>query len=144
MYIQIEVTAFLQLKSIIENAKKGYKLILKIIFKNLRLQFLKRKSERSNVTNTHLHIGNPVRASYPLGTSNMINSFPEDTQNQNDSILQECLNRMPAIQRNAFVYKTFEDKRTSSICTDLDINEAVFWKLIQNARKELIESLDLA
>jgi len=73
----------------------------------------------------------------------MINSFPEDTQNHNDSILQECLNRMPAIQRNAFVYKTFEDKKTSSICKDLKINEAVFWRLIHNARKELIESLDL-
>ncbi len=146
MYKQIEITAFLELKLVVEKAKKICKDRIKTIFKNLRQQLLRRSLGRSKfngIEDALLHINNVVAVSHPSGTSNSIHLFPDSTKNQRNSILEACLNRMPKIQRRAFVYKTFEGKKTSLICTDLDINEAVFWKLIQNARKELIESLDL-
>jgi len=76
-------------------------------------------------------------------TSSIPLVLSDDMQNHNHSALEECLHKMPIIQRKAFMYKTFECKKTALICEDLHINEAVFWKLIHNARKELITALDL-
>lgn len=80
---------------------------------------------------------------YPSGMPDPTHLLPEDTEDTY-SLLEECLNRMPLIQKKAFVYKTFGDKKTSSICKDLNINETVFWILIHNARKELVQTLNLA
>ena len=61
----------------------------------------------------------------------------------NFSKFDQCLNNMPPIQRKAFKLKTFGNNNTALICKELNINEAVFWNLIQKSRKELIVALNI-
>lgn len=65
-------------------------------------------------------------------------------KNRNSSVIEECLRRMPELQRNVFVYKTFEGLETSLICAYFNIDEAVFWKNINQARNELSTSLEIS
>jgi len=62
--------------------------------------------------------------------------------NQKCSKLDECLKKMPPIQRKAFTLRTLENKSTAFICNELNISEALFWKLIHQARKELVLALN--
>lgn len=55
----------------------------------------------------------------------------------------ECLNAMPHIQKKVFLMKTFEQRKTSVICKNLDISETVFWYYIKKSRHELMVSLQL-
>lgn len=57
--------------------------------------------------------------------------------------LERCLRTMTFLQRRAFESKTFEGKKTSVICRELEINEEIFWGLIHDARQKLIKALDI-
>jgi len=76
---------------------------------------------------------NSSASSYLDGGFNMMNF----------SRFDECLNNMPTMQRKAFHLKTFGNNSTTLICKELNIDEVVFWDLINKSRKELVVALSI-
>lgn len=69
--------------------------------------------------------------------------YTTNKDNRNSSIIKDCLKKMPELQRNIFVYKTYEGMETSLICHYFNIDEVTFWKDINKARSELIATLEI-
>lgn len=67
----------------------------------------------------------------------------QNTKNINfdTNILTEVLKEIPAVQRQVFILKTFDEKPTKEICANFKINEKQFWTYIHNVRVKLMENI---
>jgi RNA polymerase sigma-70 factor (ECF subfamily) len=54
-----------------------------------------------------------------------------------NSILQKCLQKLPALWNAVFTMKHIDDVTTENICTELHVTQANFWVIIHRAKVNL-------
>jgi RNA polymerase sigma-70 factor (TIGR02943 family) len=58
-----------------------------------------------------------------------------------NKVLENCLNKLPAVWNSAIQLKYMEDKTGEHICQELDISPTNFWQVIHRAKMQLRKCL---